>query len=144
VGGELDIHWASGPHDLSGAIGVREQVFCVEQGVPVEEEIDGRDEQALHLVAVEDGRVVATLRLLLEGPNAKIGRVAVQRDRRRRGIALRMLDLAVDAAREHGCERASLASQLYATGLYEQAGFAVDSEPFQDAGMPHVWMRMTL
>jgi predicted GNAT family N-acyltransferase len=144
VAGELDIHWASGRGDLDGAIAVREQVFCVEQGVPVEEEIDGRDEQAMHLVAVEDGRVVATLRLLLEGQNAKIGRVAVRREQRRRGIARRMLDLAVEAARAHGCERASLASQLYATGLYEQAGFAVDSAPFEDAGLPHVWMRRAL
>lgn len=143
-GATIDIHWARGPHEVQGAVAVRERVFCVEQGVPIEEELDGRDQDALHLVATEDGRVIATLRLLLDGEQAKVGRVAVLGDRRRRGIALEMLQIAVAEARERGCTRASLASQTYAIPLYEQAGFAVDSEIFEEAGMPHVWMRMPL
>ena len=143
-GAEIEIRWASGPEDVHGAVAVREQVFCVEQGVPLEEELDGRDEEAMHIVAVDDGRVVATLRLLLDGAHAKIGRVAVELAWRRRGIALRMLDNAVAAARERGCTRTSLASQTYATALYERAGFVVDSDVFEEAGMPHVWMRMRL
>ena len=132
------------PQELRGAIALRTEVFCVEQGVPAEEEIDGRDDEAAHLVALDDGRVVGTLRLLLDGDQAKIGRVAVIKDRRRRGIAQRMLEIAIDGARERGCARASLASQLYATELYASVGFAVDSEVFEEAGMPHVWMRMRL
>jgi ElaA protein len=141
---QIDIHWSHDPEELRGAIAVRTEVFCVEQGVPVEEEIDGRDDDAAHLVAVDGGRAVATLRLIVDGEQAKIGRVAVLRGWRRRKIAQSMLQLAIDGARERGCTRASLASQLYATELYERAGFAVDSEVFEEAGMPHVWMRMTL
>ena len=144
AGATIDIHWARGSEEVKGAIAVREQVFCVEQGVPLEEELDGRDEEALHLVAAEDSGVVATLRLLLDGEHAKVGRVAVLSERRRRGIALEMLQIAVGEARARGCRRASLASQTYAIGLYEQAGFAVDSDVFEEAGMPHVWMRMRL
>lgn len=140
----IDIHWSEDPDELSGAIEVRTEVFCVEQGVPVEEEIDGRDDEAAHVVALDHGRVVATLRLLVDGEQAKVGRVAVLRDWRRRKIAQRMLEMAIDAARERGCTRASLASQVYATELYERAGFAVDSDVFEEAGMPHVWMRMAL
>ncbi len=33
-----------------------------------------------------------------------------------------------------------LAAQLAATGVYRRAGFAVESEPFEEAGIPHVWM----
>jgi predicted GNAT family N-acyltransferase len=120
---------------------VREEVFCREQGVAKDEELDGLDERALHLVALErDGTVVGTLRLLLVGGEAKIGRVAVKRRWRRRGIASRMLETALAGARERGCRRARLASQLQATGLYEEAGFVVESEPFEEAGIPHVWM----
>ncbi len=56
-----------------------------------EDELDGRDAQALHLVALEpDGqRVIGTLRLLVDADRAKVGRVAVEREWRRRGIALR-------------------------------------------------------
>jgi predicted GNAT family N-acyltransferase len=121
---------------------VREEVFCREQGVSKEDELDGLDDQALHLVAVEaDGaRVVGTLRLLVVGREAKIGRVAVERRWRRRGIASQMLEMAVAGAREQGCTRALLAAQLHATRLYAQAGFGVESEPFEEAGIPHVWM----
>ncbi len=48
---QIDIHWSQDPQELRGAIAVRTEVFCVEQGVPVEEEIDGRDDEAAHLVA---------------------------------------------------------------------------------------------
>jgi predicted GNAT family N-acyltransferase len=143
---EIRMRWASGPDDVRGALAVREQVFCREQGVPRAEEIDGRDEHALHLVALDpDGRrVIGTLRLLVDAERAKVGRVAVERDWRRRGIASRMLELALLAARERGCREARLASQLEATGLYRRAGFAVESEPFEEAGIAHVWMGRSL
>jgi predicted GNAT family N-acyltransferase len=139
---ETRLRWAATPEEVRDALRVREQVFCREQGVPRELEVDGRDGTALHLLAVEaEGeRVIGTLRLLLGEGVAKVGRVAVERDWRRRGIASRMLDLALARARERGFEQARLASQLDATGLYERAGFAVESEPFEEAGIAHVWM----
>jgi predicted GNAT family N-acyltransferase len=144
--GEIPIRWAAGPEDLRGAVSVREQVFCREQGVPPSEELDGLDHSALHLVAIQPdgGRVIGTLRLLLAGHGAKIGRVAVEREWRRRGIASRMLDLALALARERGCSEARLASQLDATALYERAGFTVQSGPFEEAGIAHVWMGRSL
>jgi predicted GNAT family N-acyltransferase len=139
---EIAIRWAAGPQDVRGAIAVRERVFCEEQGVPPEEESDALDDHALHLVGLSpDGeRVVATLRLLLQEPDARIGRVAVLAEWRHRGIASRMLELAVARARAEGHVKARLAAQTRAKGLYERAGFGVESEPFEEAGMPHVWM----
>ena len=55
-----------------------------------------------------------------------------------------MLELALAAAREQGCVRARLAAQLTATGVYRRAGFEVESEPFEDAGIQHVWMGLWL
>ena len=143
---EPEIRWARGPEDVSGALGVREQVFCREQGVPRAQEIDGRDAQALHLVALEpDGeRVIGTLRLLVDDERAKVGRVAVERAWRRRGVAARMLELALARARELGCTQARLAAQMTATSVYERAGFAIESEPFEEAGIAHVWMARRL
>lgn len=139
---QVGIHWASTEEELRGAIAVREEVFCREQGVSREEELDGRDEEALHVVGVDpaSGHVVATLRLLLDGERAKVGRVAVERRWRRRGIAARMLELALAEARGRGCGEARLAAQLQATSVYEQAGFAIESDEFEEAGIAHVWM----
>ncbi len=111
-----------------------------EQNVPVEEELDGRDGEALHLVALDGGRVIGTLRLLFDGTTAKVGRVAVERAWRRRGLAAAMLDEALAEAERRGCDRARLASQVEVVGLYERAGFAVESEEFEEAGIAHVWM----
>ena len=143
---EIPVRWASAGEDVRGALAVREEVFCREQGVPRDEEIDGRDGQARHVVALDphEPLVIGTLRLLVDGETAKIGRVAVERSWRRRGIAARMLELALDGARERGCVRVRLSAQLEATGVYRRAGFAVESDEFEEAGIAHVWMGQTL
>jgi predicted GNAT family N-acyltransferase len=142
---EFEIRWADSAQDVRSALRVREQVFCREQGVPWAEERDGRDDGALHVLALSaDARVIGTLRLQLAGGVAHIGRVAVEREWRGRGIGSRMLDAALARAGRRGCHEARLASQLAAAGLYERAGFAVVSEPFEEAGIVHVWMRRCL
>jgi predicted GNAT family N-acyltransferase len=143
---EISIRWAAGPDELRGALALRELVFCEEQGVPREEELDEHDERALHVVALEEASrgVIGTLRLLLDPGEAKIGRVAVAREWRRRGVALRMLQLALEEAREQRLLRVRLAAQLDAVALYEKAGFAIESETFEEAGIPHVWMAQRL
>ena len=138
------IRWGQGSGDVAAALALREEVFVREQGVPVEEEVDGRDEDALHLLAFEDERVVGTLRLLFDGDTVKVGRVAVERRSRRRGVAAAMLAEAIAEARRRGCTRARLASQVDAVAVYEGAGFAVESDVFVEAGIPHVWMGRTL
>jgi predicted GNAT family N-acyltransferase len=143
---EPTLRWAEHPDDLVGALAVRERVFCDEQGVSREDEVDGRDAEAAHLIAREPGgrEVIATLRVLVDGSVAKIGRVAVERAWRRRGLALRMLEMALEQARGQGCERASLAAQVDAIELYRRVGFAVESAPFEEAGITHVWMGSAL
>lgn len=143
----IDVRWAAGPAELAGAVAVRERVFCEEQGVSREEELDGLDDDARHVVAIDtaSGRVVGTTRLRVSGADARVGRVAVEPDWRRRGIASRMLELALGGAREQGCTSARLAAQMQATALYEQVGFAVESdEPFDSAGIAHLWMSRRL
>jgi predicted GNAT family N-acyltransferase len=144
---EVAIRWLAEPAELEAAFALREEVFYGEQGVPRQDEFDGLDEQALHVVALSPGeqRVIGTLRVvLLAGARAKIGRVVVQRDWRGRGIASRMLQLALAEIRGRGCEGVRLASQIQVVALYQRAGFTVESEPFEEAGIPHVWMGLQL
>ena len=138
--------WVSSPDQLAGALELRERVFCDEQGVPREEETDPQDAEALHLVALGNGEraVVGTLRVLVRGDTAKIGRVAVERERRREGIAVRMLTLALDRAAELGCTRAVLSAQTRATDVYRRVGFAVESGVYMEAGIEHVRMGRAL
>ena len=131
--------------ELQAALAVRRAVFIGEQGVSEAEELDGRDDEALHLIAVEpDGGVVATCRLLAAGEKIKLGRVAVLPRARRRGLALALLRAAEPHAVALGGERIVLGAQTYALGLYEQAGYAATSGTFLDAGLEHVWMEKRL
>jgi predicted GNAT family N-acyltransferase len=144
--GAVEVRWLGAPEELRGAFALRERVFHGEQGVPAEEEFDGLDEAARHVVALApgSGAVVGTLRLLVDGRAAKIGRVAVDREWRRRGIATRMLELGIAGARERGCVKVRLAAQVAASEVYRQVGFAVESGEFEEAGIPHVWMGLEL
>jgi predicted GNAT family N-acyltransferase len=139
---QIRYRWASGPQDFADALAIRVHVFCDEQGVPRDEEPDLHDAHALHLLALATGgeRAVGTLRLLIDGRGARIGRVAVEADARRRGIASRMLALALERAQQLGVTNVRLAAQVVAVSLYQQAGFAVESQPFEEAGIAHVWM----
>ena len=127
--------------EVRAALALRHEVFVVEQGVPLEEEIDEHDEtDALHLVAVDDGRVVATCRLVAEGDTMRLGRVAVAPAARRRGIASRLLAEGEARAGDLGAERIALAAQTDALPLYERAGYAPYGERFIDAGIEHQMM----
>jgi len=123
---------------------LRTVVFVEEQRVPLAEEIDGLDDQATHLVALDGEELVATCRLLADGTTIKLGRMVVAKERRREGIASEMLRVADEQSKLLGGEQIRLAAQTYATALYEQAGYAAYGEPFPDAGIEHIWMSKQL
>lgn len=118
---------------------VRYAVFVVEQNVPLEIEWDEMDAACLHAVAFEqDGRALATGRLL---PDGHIGRMAVLREARGRGIGGRMLEALMDAAHARGDAAVMLNAQTHAEPFYARYGFMREGEEFMEAGIPHVAMR---
>jgi predicted GNAT family N-acyltransferase len=119
-------------------------VFCVEQGVSAEADRDGRDPEATHLVAVEDGRVVGTCRLLFRGRVARLGRLAVEPRKRGQGVAGSILREADRVARECGADRISLHAQTYTLALYEREGYAERGARFMEEGIEHVAMEKLL
>ena len=130
--------------EVDAALALRYDVFCVEQGVSLEEELDGRDDEALHLVVVDGGEVVGTCRLLVEGSDVKLGRMAVATSHRGRGLAAALLAEAEVRARELGAGRIVLAAQLTAQAVYERAGYAPYGDVFLDADIEHVMMAKAL
>jgi len=139
-----EVRQARDADEVRAALALRHEVFVVEQRVPLEEEVDEHDGTALHLVAVEDGAVVATCRVVMEDGTAKLGRVAVAAVARRRGIASRLLAESEARARALGARRIALAAQTGALALYERAGYTPYGERFLDAGIEHLMMEKPL
>lgn len=123
------------------AFKLRHDVFVAEQQVPPEIEIDADDPTATHFIAIREGEVVGTLRIVFKPEHAKIGRVAVRSEQRGLGIARRMMEAAMDHCRATGADRFYLAAQADKLGLYEKLGFVPFGPKFMDAGMPHQAMR---
>lgn len=136
----VEIRRVASRKELAAALDVRHRVFCVEQGVPKREEIDGRDREALHLVAVEDGRVIGTCRLLIVDRTVQFSRLAVEPAERRRGIATRLLRAADAEALAAGSKRIVLHAQTYARDLYVADGYEPRGHVFVEAGIEHIAM----
>lgn len=130
--------------EMEAALELRHDVFCVEQGVPEHEELDGRDHDGIHLVAIHGGEVVATCRLLMIGSTAQFSRLAVRESMRRRGIATALLEMADEETRALGGRRIVLHAQTYAQDLYEQAGYRPRGRMFTEAGIDHIAMEKQL
>jgi predicted GNAT family N-acyltransferase len=143
---------ARNQRELAEALKLRHEVFCVEQGVPEREELDGRDHEGLHLIAVavdEDnpdstGEILATCRLVMVGRTAQFSRLAVRASARRQGIATAMLEAADTETRAAGGRRLVLHAQTYARPLYEQAGYLPRGSAFREAGIEHIAMEKEL
>jgi predicted GNAT family N-acyltransferase len=121
---------------------IRRTVFVEEQRVPAELEIDDWDPRSLHALARdESGRAIGTARLL---PDGHIGRIAVLRAARGRGIGTALVGAMLQAARERGFNEAVLSAQTHAMAFYRRLGFAEEGEPYDDAGIAHVTMRRRL
>jgi predicted GNAT family N-acyltransferase len=121
---------------------VRETVFVEEQHVPVEEERDALDPQCWHVVARDlDGRAIGTGRLT---PERKIGRMAVLREWRGRGVGDAMLVALMDRARTLGWPEVRLNAQVDAEPFYARHGFAPEGARFMEAGIEHQAMHRLL
>ncbi len=123
------------------ALRLRREVFVVEQHVPPEVELDAYDLTCTHVVAIVEGDVVGTLRIVSLPEHAKFGRVAVARSARGKGIATKMMNFAMELARARGETRFYLTAQTDKLALYEKLGFVAYGDQFQDGGMPHLAMK---
>lgn len=130
--------------DIAACHAIRRVVFTNEQGVSVEDDVDGCDEKAVHLIATSGGREVGTARMLIDGGTGKIGRVAVLKDHRGTGLGKGLIIAAVEVLKSRGVHTAKLGAQTHAIGFYEALGFTAEGPEFDDAGIPHRMMVRSL
>ena len=140
----LEVRRARDEQELAAALALREEVFVGEQGVTVDADRDGRDHEALHLVAV-DGEILGTCRILVEpGGTARFGRLCVRASARGRGVAAALLQAAEAEAGAAGAVRIGMYAQTDALPLYERAGYTPYGDRFDEEGIEHLGMEKHL
>ncbi len=131
--------------DIASCRALRREVFIEEQGVSPDDEIDGLDDSAIHLLAYVGDAPVGTARLLVKGDTGKIGRVCVRASSRGTGLGAALIHAALAELRSlPGLRLATLGAQSHATGFYAALGFRVVGEAFMDAGIEHREMVLDL
>ena len=121
---------------------IRFAIFVGEQKVPPGIELDDMDEKSLHAIAYDEaGKAIGTGRLL---PDGKVGRMAVIKEWRRRGVGADLLDALVGEARRRGLAEVKLSAQLQAAEFYRAHGFVAEGKVYEEAGILHQAMRRSL
>lgn len=121
---------------------VRETVFMREQNVSPELEWDGLDADCRHVLASNAaGEAIGCGRITLD---AHIGRMAVLKAWRGKGVGSAILLTLLDDARERHLAEVELSAQVQAVPFYRRFGFIEEGGIYMDAGMPHITMRRPL
>ena len=132
-------YWKTLQHDCER---VRLMVFVAEQHVPKEEELDEWDAKSRHFIARDAQHMVMGCARLL--PTGQIGRLAVLKPFRRRGVGGALLEAVLRSAKAAGMREVWMHAQTHAEGFYAAHGFALEGERFMEAGIEHIMMRKAL
>ena len=130
------VSWQLAEQDLRA---IRTLVFIKEQAVAPDFEWDEIDQVAVHLLATQNNKPIACLRII---DYHKIGRMAVLKEFRGNGLGATLLLEAVKICKANGSKTVHLSAQTHAIGFYEKCGFKVTSAVYQDVHIAHVDMQL--
>lgn len=133
--------------ELYEILRLRSEIFVVEQDC-VYQDLDRKDKKSILIYGVEDGEIVATLRVIPAGVSydvPSIGRLVVKESHRRRGYARTMMLQAIDIIRnEFQGERIRISGQAYVKNFYESLGFRIVTEIYLEDGIEHYGFELVL
>ena len=130
--------------DYSEAMKIRYAVFVEEQGVPYENEADEYDKTAYHVILSDKNAPIGCGRIYFKDNFAKLGRIAVLPEHRRKGCAIKICEELINIAVSHDIKNIILHSQTYIVPLYEKLGFKCAGDEFTEENIPHYKMELTL
>lgn len=129
--------------ELYDILQLRSEVFVVEQNC-VYQDIDGKDEKALHVIGFKNDKIVAYCRIFKPGDyfeKASIGRVVVAKNERKFGYGHVIFEQSVEAVKEYFNEISiKISAQLYLKKFYESHGFVQVGEGYLEDDIPHIGM----
>ncbi|MCJ7466726.1 MAG: GNAT family N-acetyltransferase [Maribacter sp.] len=129
--------------ELYAILKLRSAIFGVEQNC-VYQDLDDRDQRALHVLGKKENQIVAYTRIFKSGDyfeEASIGRVVVKIDQRKFGYGKQIMDASIRAILEKFNEKViHLSAQAYLKKFYNELGFEQVGMPYLEDGIPHIGM----
>ena len=131
-------------NELYQLLQLRSEVFVVEQNC-VYQDIDGKDEKALHVIGYYEHKIVAYTRLFDKGhyfDETSIGRVVVSSKFRDKKWGYQLMEVSIEAIKTHFNEtKITISAQQYLTKFYQSLGFVPTSEMYLEDDIPHIQMK---
>jgi ElaA protein len=132
--------------ELYAMMALRAAVFVVEQNC-VYQDLDYKDQKALHVMGWINGKLVAYTRLFGPGDyfdQASIGRVIVSMDQRGHNYGHQIMSASINAITQHyKTDRIDISAQTYLEQFYTAHGFLPSGEEYLEDGIPHIKMMKT-
>ena len=129
--------------ELYDILQLRSEVFVVEQDC-VYQDLDGKDQKALHVIGYKENKIVAYTRIFNPGfyfEEASIGRVVVAENQRQHKYGYDIMRASIDAVKEHYNETTiKISAQCYLKKFYTNLGFNEIDEEYLEDGIPHIAM----
>ena len=129
--------------ELYNILQLRSEVFVVEQNC-VYQDIDFKDQKALHVLGFKDDKIVAYTRIFKPGnyfENSSIGRVVVKENERKFGYGHDVMKASINAIKNYFKEeKITISAQKYLTKFYETHGFTQVGNEYLEDGIPHIRM----
>lgn len=133
--------------ELYKILRLRSEVFVVEQDC-VYQDIDNKDQRALHVLGIEEGILVAYARCFEPGiyfEEAAIGRILVRENYRKMGYGHEITKAAIKAVKsKFKADKIKISAQTYLVIFYESHGFKTVGDRYLEDGIPHVAMVRSL
>jgi ElaA protein len=130
--------------ELYNLLQLRAEVFVVEQNC-VYQDVDGKDEKAIHVLGYFEGNLAAYTRIFDKGyyfDEASIGRVVTAPKYRSMKFGHDLMQVSIDAVVEFFEETAiTISAQEYLKKFYEGHGFVQTSEMYLEDDIPHIQMK---
>ncbi len=129
--------------ELYEILQLRSAVFVIEQDC-IYQDIDGKDDQAIHILGKIDDKIIAYARCFapeIYFKEAAIGRVVVDQNFRKRKIAHQIMEKAISViAENYQTSTIKISAQQYLIDFYASHGFKTIGKGYLEDGIPHVNM----
>ena len=129
--------------ELYNLLQLRSEIFVVEQDC-VYQDLDGKDQKALHILGYKSGKIVAYTRVFKQGDYFKetsIGRVVVQENERQYKYGYAIMKASIEAIKKHyNTTEIKISAQTYLKRFYNNLEFKEVGEEYLEDGIPHINM----